>query len=658
MGGKTTSMNNQYLGFAQASFHSTKWHNGLNSRKVSSISPDGITEIANKLDSLTRDIKNLKENMHAIQVRCETCGGAHLDKECPLHEDVKYHVGPPGYYTRVDNRPPFDENRPNLKELMNKHLEESTWRRADMEDRLKKLQESTNMNIRNQNASLKNLETQVKQLTKDYQAKVANEIPNSSIGQCKVIFTDNEAPRDETSSNGTNELHGVSFISDDNVMVSKKTNEGQSGVLSCQLPLKELSLESFTLPCTIDSLNLYAMTDLGASIMSKKELIRTVENVLVKIDKFVFLTDFVSIDMSGDPNETMILGEDKIMFDINRNIYHHTIHVEMVYMANYVQEEESLYPLELTQVDQGSQSKMIQVKEMMLDNDLKNSKSKDKGSRSRSQSMNEQSHYKQDKTITRPSINFKRHIFNVIGGSEESEERDLNIGGDCSKPKNEVQVWLYHWMNNVAIAPDCASLATKRTEKIFFGISYLDRQKAEPVDRMRHIKGGPEIQENVVISNLTQIRFHRILFYFLSSFVHTYRITDIGLLSVALVESATLGRYGVSVPALHKRQRRKQNQYAQHLKGAFGVIPPPQRCVWVDIHTTGCVGFIEAATGAFGLVKPPKKGAFVVGQPPPEEGASGCGLAQKGGVRLGVAATALRGVCWLWVSPQWGPFGL
>ncbi|GJT44987.1 hypothetical protein Tco_0953702 [Tanacetum coccineum] len=62
---------------------------------------------------------------------------------------------------------------------------------------------------------------------------------------------------------------------------------------------------------------------------------------------------------------------------------------------------------------------MIQVKEMMQDNDLKNSKSKDKGSKSRSQSMDEQSHYKQDKTITRQSINVKRHIFNVIGGTEE-----------------------------------------------------------------------------------------------------------------------------------------------------------------------------------------------------------------------------------------------
>ncbi|GJY19846.1 hypothetical protein Tco_0392412 [Tanacetum coccineum] len=83
------------------------------------------------------------------------------------------------------------------------------------------------------------------------------------------------------------------------------------------------------------------------------------------------------------------------------------------------------------QVDQGSQIKMIQVKEIMQDNDLKNSKSKDKGSKSRSQSMDEQSHYKQDKTITRQSINVKRHIFDVIGGTEEFEERDLNIGGDC-----------------------------------------------------------------------------------------------------------------------------------------------------------------------------------------------------------------------------------
>ncbi|GKE11839.1 hypothetical protein Tco_1415390 [Tanacetum coccineum] len=51
--------------------------------------------------------------------------------------------------------------------------------------------------------------------------------------------------------------------------------------------------------------------------------------------------------------------------------------------------------------------------------------------------MDEQSRYKQDKTITRQSINVKRHIFNVIGGTEEFEERDLNIGGDYNATKGE-----------------------------------------------------------------------------------------------------------------------------------------------------------------------------------------------------------------------------
>ncbi|GJZ44951.1 retrovirus-related pol polyprotein from transposon TNT 1-94 [Tanacetum coccineum] len=69
----------------------------------------------------------------------------------------------------------------------------------------------------------------------------------------------------------------------------------------------------------------------------------------------------------------------------------------------------------------------MDVKPAFLHGTLK----KDKGSKSRSQSMDEQSHYKQDKTITRQSINVKRHIFNVIGDTEKFEERDLNIGGDC-----------------------------------------------------------------------------------------------------------------------------------------------------------------------------------------------------------------------------------
>nr|GEY77255.1 hypothetical protein [Tanacetum cinerariifolium] len=43
----------------------------------------------------------------------------------------KYHVGPPGYYTRVYNRPPFGEKKSSLEDFMNKHLEESARRIYD-----------------------------------------------------------------------------------------------------------------------------------------------------------------------------------------------------------------------------------------------------------------------------------------------------------------------------------------------------------------------------------------------------------------------------------------------------------------------------------------------------------------------------------------------
>ncbi|GJV06670.1 hypothetical protein Tco_1344326 [Tanacetum coccineum] len=93
------------------------------------------------MDTLGCDTKKLKENVHAIQVGRGLCGGTPLDKECPLNEEVKgveevkygefgrafpnnggsgsrYRVGPPGYYTFMDNRPPFNEKKPSLEETI------------------------------------------------------------------------------------------------------------------------------------------------------------------------------------------------------------------------------------------------------------------------------------------------------------------------------------------------------------------------------------------------------------------------------------------------------------------------------------------------------------------------------------------------------------
>ncbi|GJR37565.1 phospholipase-like protein [Tanacetum coccineum] len=284
---------------------------------------EGITAIVSKLDNLGRDMKKLKENVHAIQVGCQNCRGAHLDKDCLLNEEVKsvekakygefrlpspisngakYRVGPPGYYTRIDNRPPFGEKRPSLEELMNKHLEESTRRRAEMEEWVKKLQENAVINTRNQSASLKNLETQIEQLTKEFHTKAANEINNSSFDHCKAVYADKKTPHD----NGQHEK--------------------------------------------IDML--VEMTD-----MTKRSPIGIVENVLVKIDKFLFPLDFVVMDMLNTRNETMILrrpflatihveidvfnneislgiGGDKVTFDMNKKIHNFTTPIGEIYMIN------------------------------------------------------------------------------------------------------------------------------------------------------------------------------------------------------------------------------------------------------------------------------------------------------------------------------------
>ncbi|GJX90364.1 hypothetical protein Tco_0343690 [Tanacetum coccineum] len=118
--------------------HSQKWHDGTTSRNIeSSSSKDGLAALVNKLDNLGRDMKKLKESVHAIQVGCQICEGPHLDKDFPLNEEVKqveevryrefgrttpfnrtnggnFCVGPPRYYTKTGNRPTYGERRQSL----------------------------------------------------------------------------------------------------------------------------------------------------------------------------------------------------------------------------------------------------------------------------------------------------------------------------------------------------------------------------------------------------------------------------------------------------------------------------------------------------------------------------------------------------------------
>ena len=65
--------------------HLQKWHDGGSTRSTCR-SLEGMNLIANKLENLGSEIKKLKESVHAIQVGCDTCEGAHLTKDFPLND--------------------------------------------------------------------------------------------------------------------------------------------------------------------------------------------------------------------------------------------------------------------------------------------------------------------------------------------------------------------------------------------------------------------------------------------------------------------------------------------------------------------------------------------------------------------------------------------
>ncbi|GJY86187.1 phospholipase-like protein [Tanacetum coccineum] len=213
------------------------------------------------------------------------------------------------------------------------------------------------------------------------------DILKTVVEECKSIY---KKAQIKAPSSRTSEIQGISFV-------TEEEEEDSSETLPCQLPPKEMNPGSFTLPCTIGNLKLYAMADLGAGVnvmpkslfehlkladlketsmvvemadMTKKAPLGIVENILVKIDKFLFHSDFVVIDMLEGLNETMLLGrpflatihaqidvfrreislgigEEKVKFDMNGGICHSRVPFEKIYMASSVQESKNFNPLEI-----------------------------------------------------------------------------------------------------------------------------------------------------------------------------------------------------------------------------------------------------------------------------------------------------------------------
>ncbi|GJR37359.1 putative reverse transcriptase domain-containing protein [Tanacetum coccineum] len=253
--------------------YSQKWHNAT-SRSRSTKTSDGLAAIQAQLKNLGREIKKVNEKVYAAQVGYKQCKGPHYTKDCPLKEE-----GNPleeAYYTQ------------SMEDTLSKFMSESTKRHEENSNLIKEIRASTDAAIRNQGASIKTLEIQIRQMSKVLQGRGFESLPRSTEAnprdQVKSILTTIEA-----------DSYPICRIGSSQYAVSTRGASVSVMPLSTYLNL---------------GLGELAHTKLTVELADKtvKYPKGIAENVLVGIGKFVFPVDIIVLDMPEDIKVPLILG--------------------------------------------------------------------------------------------------------------------------------------------------------------------------------------------------------------------------------------------------------------------------------------------------------------------------------------------------------------
>ncbi|GJW10697.1 hypothetical protein Tco_1576524 [Tanacetum coccineum] len=69
--------------------HAHKWHGEESNRETGEYNSNRMSIITDKLKNISRDMRNLKENLHAIKVRYESCNEIYYGENCLSSEEVK-----------------------------------------------------------------------------------------------------------------------------------------------------------------------------------------------------------------------------------------------------------------------------------------------------------------------------------------------------------------------------------------------------------------------------------------------------------------------------------------------------------------------------------------------------------------------------------------
>ncbi|GJR12892.1 hypothetical protein Tco_0795544 [Tanacetum coccineum] len=165
--------------------------------------------------------------------RCEQCKGPHYTKDRPLKEEGKtleeayytqfdvpfqgggYRATAPGFYQRNNANPSYQERRKSMEDTLSKFMGESGKRHEENFNLIKEIRASTDAAIRNQGASIKTLEIQIRQMSKVLQESGFASLPSSTETN----------PRDQVKSISTNieaDSHLIRLIMEYLVNISKR----------------------------------------------------------------------------------------------------------------------------------------------------------------------------------------------------------------------------------------------------------------------------------------------------------------------------------------------------------------------------------------------------------------------------------------------------
>ncbi|GJZ72287.1 hypothetical protein Tco_0636138 [Tanacetum coccineum] len=132
---------------------SQKWHNGTSSRSRSTKTSNRLAAIQAQLNNLRREIKKVNEKMYTAQFGT------------PYQPGGQYRVAGPRFYQRNNGNSLYPNHRPSLEESLTKFMAESAKRHEENSNIIKEIRASTDASIRNQGASIKTLEIQIRQMS-------------------------------------------------------------------------------------------------------------------------------------------------------------------------------------------------------------------------------------------------------------------------------------------------------------------------------------------------------------------------------------------------------------------------------------------------------------------------------------------------------------